>query len=223
MVSVNVLKLNNFWEEIITLYFKKETFEDITKEYKEYAESLNKDAEWPAAITIPIEGRSYKLYEFANPLIVPEEPEEDAVSADYEINSTMPPQPTTAPIPTDVPANYPAMFSDNDPKRNEITVKDYAYWVKYFSLATLISIPFLADGLDIPTPGGLVPIPLPCIWICFNAIYIKPLDIVLVIGLGLRGIYPWPVLLGVNLSSNYASIMTPLISLLKIVHDLFCS
>jgi len=79
-------------------------------------------------------------------------------------------------------------------------------------LATVISIPFLADGFDIPPT--MTPIPLPCIYICFNTIFIKQLNLVIVIGLALRGIWPWPVVLFVNCSSTPASYLTPLIAAL---------
>ena len=108
-------------------------------------------------------------------------PEED-IDLD---NITEPQEPTDFPIPTE-PSD-----DSNDPTFDEITIKDYDYWKRYFALATVISIPYLADGFDIPPT--MTPIPLPCIYICFNTIFIKQLNLVIVIGLALRGIWPWPV------------------------------
>jgi hypothetical protein len=40
--------------------------DNIVKEFQDYANSLNNYAEWPAPMSIPIEGRMYTLYEFNN-------------------------------------------------------------------------------------------------------------------------------------------------------------
>jgi len=95
----------------------------------------------------------------------------------------------------------------------EITIKDTAYWMRYFSLATVISLPFLADGFDIPPK--MIPVLLPAIYICFKAIYIPLLNIVLVIGLGIRGIWIFPILLVVNLNSTSVNGLLPLIIIAK--------
>ena len=104
-------------------------------------------------------------------------------------------------------------FGPDNIQEGEISITDYDYWVKYFSLATVISLPFLNCGLDLPP--AIMMVPLPCIFIALAAIYIKILDIVLVIGLSIRGMYIWPVFLYVNCSQMPISIMTPLISQVK--------
>lgn len=214
--------LAKFWNEAIYAYKHSESVEIIIEDLTNYAQSLNQYAEWPAPFNLPVEGITYQLYEFQNPFITPSGEESPDIFTDDDLNPSDK-IPTDFPIPTNVPDHYAAMKSPNDPDLNEITVKDYAYWVKYFSLATIISIIFLADGLDIPTPGGLVPIPLPAIYICLGVIYIKIFDLVLVIGLCIRGIYFSPVLLGVNLSSKYLSILVPLVAILKQVREMFYS
>lgn len=204
-------KLHNFWEEAIRAYYANPITGEINR-FKEYAESLNPYADWPAPINIPIEGITYKLYTFSNPQYKPTpvpEPEED-IDLD---NITEPTEPTDFPIPTE-PSD-----DSNDPTFDEITIKDYDYWKRYFALATVISIPFLADGFDIPPT--MTPIPLPCIYMCFNTIFIKQLNLVIVIGLALRGIWPWPVVLFVNCSSTPASYLTPLIAALQKLRELF--
>ena len=204
-------KLHNFWEEAIRAYYANPITKEINK-FKEYAENLNPYADWPAPINIPIEGITYKLYTFSNPQYKPTpvpEPEED-IDLD---NITEPQEPTDFPIPKE-PSD-----DSNDPTFDEITIKDYDYWKRYFALATVISIPFLADGFDIPPT--MTPIPLPCIYMCFNTIFIKQLNLVIVIGLALRGIWPWPVVLFVNCSSTPASYLTPLIAALQKLRELF--
>jgi hypothetical protein len=85
--------------------------------------------------------------------------------------------------------------------------------MRYFSLTTVISLPFLADGFDIPPK--MIPVLLPAIYICFKAIYIPLLNIVLVIGLGIRGIWIFPILLVVNLNSTSVNGLLPLIVIAK--------
>jgi hypothetical protein len=106
-----------------------------------------------------------------------------------------------------------AKDSDNDPDETEITVVDTKYWQRYYALATVISLPFLADGFDIPPT--MTPVPMPGIYICIKAIHIKALDIVMVLGIAIRGIYIYPIIQVNNLSSNSLSALTPLIAVLK--------
>lgn len=204
-------KLHKFWDEAISAYYGK-SINGLIKEFKNYAENINPYAEWPTPIPIQIEGITYKLYTFANPQIQPTPvPEEDE---DIDLDDITPPEePTDFPIPK-VPSD-----GSNDPTIDEITIKDYEYWVRYFSLATVISIPFLADGFDIPP--DMIPIPMPGIYICFAAIFIKQLNLVIVLGLAIRGIWIWPIVLFVNCSSTPASYMTPLIAAIEKLRELF--
>lgn len=117
--------------------------------------------------------------------------------------------------PVDVPeASLDDMpLGDGNISADEITILDIDYWRKYFSLATVLSLPFLNCGLDIPP--YIMFIPLPAIYIAISTVFIKPLDLLLVIGISIRGMYVWPVFLYVNCSNMPLSIMTPLISQAK--------
>lgn len=86
-------------------------------------------------------------------------------------------------------------------------------------MATLITLPFFADGLDIPPT--MTPVPLPGIYIAFKAIHIKIFDVILVIGLAIRGMYISPILLTVNLSDQDVSPLLPLVAILKQVREMF--
>jgi hypothetical protein len=108
--------------------------------------------------------------------------------------------------------NLAAKDSDNDPTDDEITITDTKYWQKYYILATFISLPFVADGWD---PAPLSPVLMPGFYFCIKAIHIKSLDIVMVLGIAIRGIYVYPIIQINNLTSNYVSALTPLIALLK--------
>ena len=126
----------------------------------------------------------------------------------------------------DIPSEWPAQdapldflkMNDDDPRSGEPTPKDFKYWVKYFNLATVISIPYLNCGLDIPP--FIMMIPLPCIFTCISSVYIQMFDLTIVFGIAIRGMYIWPIILFVNLSDSYLSIMTPLIAQVKNLFNL---
>jgi len=58
-------KLETFWDTCIKEYYSN-TMDNIVNDFQDYANSLNNYAEWPAPMSIPIEGRMYTLYEFNN-------------------------------------------------------------------------------------------------------------------------------------------------------------
>ena len=158
--------------------------------------------------------RMYTLYEFNNyPVNQHTEIEEDIPELEYNKKPEFEPY-----IPDGDKLDNSAAIPEDVSK--EITIKDTEYWMRYFSLATVISLPFLADGFDIPPK--MIPVLLPAIYICFKAIYIPLLNIVLVIGLGIRGIWIFPILLVVNLNSTSVNGLLPLIVIAKNIQNLFC-
>lgn len=206
-------KLETFWDECIKEYYSN-TMDNIVTEFQDYTNSLNNYAEWPAPMSIPIEGRMYTLYEFNNfPVNEHTEVEEDIPELEHIKKPDFTPY-----IPEGDKLDNSAAIPEDVSK--EITIKDTAYWMRYFSLATVISLPFLADGFDIPPK--MIPVLLPAIYICFKAIYIPLLNIVLVIGLGIRGMWIFPILLVVNLNSTSVNGLLPLIIIAKNIQNLFC-
>lgn len=72
------------------------------------------------------------------------------------------------------------------------TIFDYAWWVKFSKLATIVNLVPVhwPVGLLIPTPSGLIRIPLPIIWI---PLFVAPTDkLIAVIFIGQCGILPCP-------------------------------
>ncbi len=94
--------------------------------------------------------------------------------------------------------------SVNSKTRGDIT--KLKYWLKYCLHATLVNcmVP-LFWGTGILISG--VPIPLPIIYIPF---FVIPGRTICVIGIGLCGIFPWPMLLFVNASNVNSTIIPPL-------------
>lgn len=88
-------------------------------------------------------------------------------------------------------------FKGNSSK-NTPAVTDLRYWKKYCLNATLVNLLpiYWPVGLLIPTPGGLVKIPLPIIWKPF-AVIPTPFCVI-VIGLAICGICPAPFVYLVN-------------------------
>jgi hypothetical protein len=104
-------------------------------------------------------------------------------------------------------------LNNTDIQDGEIGIGDYDYWVKYFALATVISLPYLNCGLDFPPT--IMFIPLPCIFICLGVVFIQPLDVIMVFGLSIRGMYIWPIVLLVNPSNHPCNVTTPLVAVMK--------
>ena len=96
-----------------------------------------------------------------------------------------------------------------------VSILDFKYWQKYFALATLICLvpAFWNCGLDIMPFIQLIP--LPCIFIAITSVYIPFFNLLIVFGIAIRGMYPWPIILYLNTSDQPASILTPLISILN--------
>ena len=83
-----------------------------------------------------------------------------------------------------------------DPKSPPIT--DIAYWKKYCNRATTVNLlpTYWPIGLLIPTPAGLLKIPMPIIW---KPIAVIPTDLaIIVIGITICGICPGPFIYVVN-------------------------
>lgn len=74
------------------------------------------------------------------------------------------------------------------------TIFDYAWWLKFSGLATLVNLVPVhwPVGLLIPTPGGLIKVPFPIIWF---PIFVAPTDkLIAVLFIGQCGILPCPYL-----------------------------
>lgn len=204
--------LEEFWAKCIAEY-EAFSLENCINEVQTLVDSQSKYATWPAPGTLTIEGTTYKHYLFANTRSDMQDPYPDNYDEDegMDYSTEQPEIPTECEV---MPAEQDFLLdNDDDAQPNEPGPHTFKYWQKYFSLATVISIPFLNCGIDIPP--FVMMIPLPCIFICLGVCYIQILDITLVFGLSIRGMYIWPIILYVNLSNNYANIMTPLIAILK--------
>lgn len=211
LVKQECKAITKFWKEILSKY-EQNQLDDCIREVKNISDSFDSYATWPSPSPLTIDHVTYDYYFFQSEneqLNDYDFPEENAENLNYD--ATPPDIPDTFPIPEDGDLGP----SEDDPQEGEISIKDFKYWARYFSLATVISIPFLNCGLDIPPFVMLVP--FPCIFICIGCVYIKLFDIVIVFGISVRGMYVWPIILFVNLSNQYASITTPLIGMLKTI------
>ena len=92
---------------------------------------------------------------------------------------------------------------DENSLRTQFGITDYEYWVKYCGIATIVNC-----MLPMYWPTGLViigvPIPMPIIYIPFAVIKGR---VTVVIGLGICGICPLPMLLFVNFSDIPGSLI----------------
>lgn len=200
-------QISEFWSEAIAEYHRfgiQECIQAIT----EIPAKIEKYHSWPSASPFSVGYNEYEHYLFENFVEVSQDIEDEDYGGDYD--TTVPDIPDDFPVPPDQPLNT---LLDNPIEPDEPTPKDFKYWVKYFSLATVISLPYFNCGLDIPP--FVMMIPLPCIFICVGCVYIKLFDITIVFGIAIRGMWIWPIVLFVNLSNSTASILTPLIGIVK--------
>lgn len=207
--------LEEFWTKVLTEYAQLPSVPELIQECKTIGDKIIQYAEWPTKSYVTLDGYTYEHFLFINGLPeLPEEPDED-LGTEYETTEPVIPDSMDPPDATQSDLSY----NGDDPSDREPTPKDYPYWQRYFALSTVISLPYLNCGIDIITPAGIISIPLPCIFICISAIYIKLFDITIVMGISIRGMYIWPIVLFVNLSNQYASVLTPLIGMLKSIQS----
>lgn len=208
--------LEKFWKDCISEYTQC-TLDNAIDYVHEVADKVNEYAQWPTPGNIRIGTDVYEHYLFQNSVAIiddEEMPDED-LGTEYE--TTAPALGDDFPVPEATIDDMP-MGPDN-PQVGEISIKDLKYWQKYFGICTILSLvpTYWNCGLDIPP--YIMNIPLPVIYIAMSVVYIKMLDISIVFGLSIRGMYIWPVILFVNCGNMPASIMTPLISQIKSIQS----
>ena len=201
--------LDEFWNKCLTEYGTI-TLEACLGELEDLVGSVEKYHKWPAKSQIQIDNCIYDHYLFQNGELNFNEKEDVDYGTDYQ--TTRPEIPTEFDMPEDPD---PEEMLKDDISNEQPTPKDFAYWYRYFNLATIICLApmYWSCGLDIIPEPQLVK--LPCIFLCLNSVYIQEIDIVFVFGLSIRGMYIYPIVQMVNLSNSYANIATVLISQMK--------
>ena len=174
---------------------------------KDIPDSVSDLAQWPVYSLISDGQKKYNLYHFQNGPLKRQDKDETIGG----MNDEIPREPDSVDPPDVGKEELP--LNNSDMQDGEIGMGDYDYWVKYFALATVISLPYLNCGLDFPPT--IMFIPLPCIFICLGVVFIQPLDVIMVFGLSIRGMYIWPIVLLVNPSNHPCNVTTPLVAVMK--------
>lgn len=213
-------KIRKFWDKII-LEYNNCKIENCINDLDELSSKFDKYAEWPSPSFININNIQYQHYLFQN-INKKEELPVDISIGDYDFPETI----DIPDIPSDVSVDENwAVEQLNDheieePKPNPITILDFKYWQKYFTLATLIClVPTCWNcGLDL---GPIQFIQMPCIFIAIKSINIAIYNMVIVFGIAIRGMYLWPVILYLNTSNEPISVLTPLVAITKRLKTIF--
>ena len=202
-----------FWKKVLAAYSDpngKYNLDNIIKDMQGYADKMNSYAQWPTPINIKVDNTNYELYTFADRYEDPKSaPEEIIVPADMG----------------NVEIPDPVVDLDNLPEprdRDKITIMDYEYWLVYMLNATLFTLmpTYWADGFDIPP--FMTPTPLPAIYLPIAPpVMIPVVNVLMVFGIALRGIWPMPIILMVNLSSSDIDAMVFIKIALEIAKDVF--
>lgn len=221
LINEESKRLTEFWDRIILEYEQcslNTCFDDLNNMAHKYDEY----ADWPLPTKININNVEYEHYLFTN--IYEKHKDIDISIGDYDFPETV----KFPDIPEDISVNEAEALEDlnnheidefKDP--NRITFLNDEYWQKYFTLATLICLvpSFWNCGLDIMP--YIQNIPLPCIFIAIKCLHIPIFNMVIVFGIAIRGMYPWPIILYLNTSDQPISILTPLIAVLRKLKTVF--
>lgn len=202
-----------FWKKVLAAYSDpngKYNLDNVIKDIKKYADKMNSYAKWPTPINIKVDNTNYELYTFADKYEEPKSmPEEIIVPADMG-NIEIP----------DPVVDLNKLPEPRD--RDKITIMDYEYWLVYMLNATMFTLipAYWADGFDIPP--FMTPTLLPAIYLPIAPpVMIPVVNVLMVFGIALRGIWLMPIILMVNLSSNDIDAMIFIKIALEIAKDIF--
>lgn len=214
-------KITNFWDKIILLY-EECKMSNCINDLDNLSNSFDKYAEWPTLSFININNVDYQHYLFTNIY------KKDPVPVDISIGDYAFPETVDFPeIPSDVSVdeNWAIEQLNNheveESKQNPVTILDFEYWQKYFTLATLICLVPTCWNCGLDIPPFIYFIQLPCIFIAIKSIHIPIFNMVIVFGLAIRGMYPWPIILYLNTSDSPISVLTPLVAIVNRLKTIF--
>lgn len=207
LIKEEAAKLKAFWDNILLEYSTVYDLDVIIQDIKDYADNMNALAEWPIANKLRVGTYTCDLYTFTDPIVQKvEAPDLDVTDVDMEnVNP-----------PTEATYDINDIRDINEPQVGDITILDYEYWLTYMLNATMFTLLpiYWADGIDVPP--AMVPTPLPAIYLPIAPpVFIKPLNLLVVFGIALRGIYPAPIILLVNLSTHAINALTPVMVALE--------
>ncbi|WQJ53889.1 MAG: hypothetical protein [Wendovervirus sonii] len=209
LIQKEAEKILNFWKDTLIAYENDLNFEKNKKELTDYMYNIGNFAEWPQGFDMTIGNDIYKLYTF----IDKKEPEK--VMPDLsDVNME------TINIPDEPEIDYTKISDINGP--GNITILDYNYWLVYMANATLFTLLpiYWANGFDMPP--AMTPTLLPAIYFpIMKPINIPIINVTLVLGLAIRGIWIFPILLVINQNSQPINVIFPAIAALEMTKSIF--
>ena len=99
------------------------------------------------------------------------------------------------------PVIRPENYDDPMSADTDIPHSKLKYWKRYCSIATLVTLPYLATGLVI---AG-VPILLPCIYVPLTVVSAPEIGSLVVVGIGIRGVMVLPMVIYVNYDNKVST------------------
>jgi len=217
LIKEEAKEIQTFWDDILKDESKCNV-KSATEEFKNFANSLSANATWPEPISMNIKNIDFELYLFSHHKVLEQEkamPEIDLGEAEkmrqqaYGMANGDLKTPTATIDDLGDPSKWPAV---DKPQLGQITILDYEYWLVYMLNATLITLlpMYWGDGFDIPP--FMTPLLLPAIYFPIAPpvhIHVLRLNVLIVFGLALRGIWPAPIILFVNMSDRPINVMLP--------------
>ena len=212
LVKEEAQKICDFWDKAIKRY-NECRLENCINDFNELTSRFDQYADWPVPTNLTINDINYKHYLFKNLYPEPDIPIDISIGDFNFPDDIIPPE---IPDDIDVDENWAIEQLNNheveEPKDNKITILDFKYWQKYFTLATLICLTPSCWNCGLDIMPYIQFIKLPCIFICIKVLFIPIFNLLIVFGLSVRGMYVWPIVLYLNLSNSPLSIMTPLVA-----------
>lgn len=204
-------QIQSFWEKILALYDSTYKYELVEQEIQDYANGLTKWATWPESTQITAGKYKCELYTFINRDV------EKAEIPNIDLNDM--PEEVTIPAAT---IDYSQAADLLEPKEGDITILDYEYWLVYMLNATLLTLlpTYWSDGFDVPP--FMTPTLLPAIYLPIAPpIKIPFINVLIVFGFSLRGLWPAPIILMVNMSNHDLNAMLPFMVALEVARKAF--
>lgn len=211
LIEDEAAEIEKFWNKVLDAYKSELNFNNAKQSLTDYANNMNGNVQWPQSINIKIDNTNYELYTFTDPFKDDEKQLDDFLfNDDMQGNINIP---------------DPVIDLNNLPEprdRDKITIIDYEYWLVYMLNATLFTLmpTYWADGFDVLP--FMTPTPLPAIYLPIAPpVMIPVVNVLMVFGIALRGIWPMPIILMVNLTSNNIDVMVFMKIALEIIKDIF--
>lgn len=229
LIAEEKAKLEAFWSKVIAEEKSEWNMETAIKRIKKICEEAQVEAEWPTPMPIDLDGETYDLYEFyeldasvngGDGGLNDMGDELDFGDVDWNGNLDVPTDPESLnPDQNAAEDRLNDKLAEDMRNKTAVEYTQYKYWIRYFSMMSMFNL------LPIYWATGLiflgVPVLLPAVFIPFAVIHIKAARQIVVVGMSIRGIWVDPIIMTINCSADFSTILSPLLMTLNMVKQTY--